>query len=517
MIYHGNALAVLTTLPANHYHCVVTSPPYWSLRDYGVPPTIWDSDQACPHVWESAGTREGYTSKKKWQHSVNGRGDGGLHFASNAPAMNGRGEPQSSARARRRKDHPIGWQPIEQGKFCATCGAWLGCLGLEPTPELYVAHIVAIFDQVRRVLRKDGTLWLNIGDCFAAGKPRDSAAGGMQFSQHQSFRRDRRPTGDIHHKAAPGIKPKDLVGIPWMVAFALRASGWYLRMDNIWAKTNPMPESITDRPTKSHEYVFLFSKSEAYFYDKEAVREPDSCRSAGNKVRKHRVDHGGNPSLGNAHQGFSVPGGGRNLRSVWTFSTAPYKGAHFATFPPRLPRLAILAGTSARGCCPQCAAPFKRVIDLGDELREQKVRGGCNADGEYHGQSVKAYAGTGAQTPGDVKRRILQGMRERLTVGWRPTCACGGFRVKTSHSRRLRRRWYRERWQARLEARWSTLFGGVKPCRVLDPFHGVGTTSLVAVKLGRDADGIELSAEYVALGADRAARAQEAPGVASAG
>lgn len=480
MILHGDCLSVLRTMPEASVHCCVTSPPYWSLRDYGVPPTVWGGRKDCAHEWVTAGSREGYGSKKKWQHSM-----------TNQPAENGRGESQDSKRARSREDG--GWTQIEQGKFCAQCGAWLGCLGLEPTPDLYVEHIVEVFDAVHRVLRHDGTLWLNLGDCYAAGgRGGDTgASSGLQGSkrhqeeskvaasripQRTSFRRDRRPTGDVRHKQAPDLKPKDLVGIPWMVAFALRARGWYLRMDCIWAKTNPMPESIKDRPTKSHEYVFLLAKRESYFYDAEAVRESDGGRSAGNKTRKHRADHGGNRALKNAHQGFSVPwksGAGRNRRSVWTLSTAPFQGAHFATFPPRLVEPCVLAGTSAHGCCSMCGAPFTRVVERGAPLDEQKAVAGADSHGGYRGKATKSYEASGAQDPSAVKARILDGMRERITTGWKPTC----------------RHALRE----------------VEACTVLDPFAGSGTTGMVASRLGRRFIGIELNPDYIAIAEHRAA------------
>ena len=396
----GSALEVLRRMPEASVHCCVTSPPYWSLRDYGVEPTTWPD-------------------------------------------------------------------------------AWVGCLGLEPTPALYVEHLLSVFDEVRRVLRSDGTLWLNLGDCYAAsgsGSGLDASkqvsdSSGPRIGSRSSFRRDRAPRGDVAHKAAPGLKPKDLVGIPWMVAFALRdRGGWYLRSDVIWHKTNPMPESITDRPTKSHEYVFLLSKSEDYFYDAHAIREGDSGQSAGNATRKFRGDHGGNKNLKNAHQGFGVPwkaGGGRNRRSVWTIPTAPFKGAHFATFPPRLVEPCILAGTSEHGCCSACGAPFERIVEKGRELIEQKLIGGANADGTYHGKAKKLYASTGAQDPSAVKARILEGMRERVTVGWKPTCR---------HTLRT-----------------------IDPCVVLDPFSGSGTTGMVARKLGRSFEGIDLNPEYVEM------------------
>lgn len=294
----GDALDTLRTLPDECVQMVVTSPPYWGLRDYGV----------------------------------------------------------------------------------------AGQLGLEPTPEEWVESMVAIFAEVRRVLRRDGTLWLNVGDCYAndtkwGGTSGGVMAKGLHGKQDVGYRR-RRHTG---------LKPKDLVGLPWMLAFALRADGWWLRSDIVWHKPNPMPESVTDRPTKSHEYLFLLSKSAQYYYDADAIREPVTGGAhprarAGRNSREHvdrdprhlaavpsgwdtRVGSGGHGSIhrqGRRPRGVtpkSAPAGSRikanesfhaattqlvttrNKRSVWTVATAPYADAHFATFPPRLIEPCILAGS----------------------------------------------------------------------------------------------------------------------------------------------------------------------------
>jgi DNA modification methylase len=214
-----------------------------------------------------------------------------------------------------------------------------GQIGLEQTPDEYVAAMVEVFRCVRDVLADDGTLWLNIGDSYAAS----GAGGNPAESKHKkqatnvgSLKRGR--------KAPDALKPKDIIGIPWMLAFALRADGWYLRQDIIWHKPNPMPESVRDRCTKSHEYVFLLSKSERYFFDSEAMKEP-----AAQPVRKRADRFGGNKYTGKTtmHSDGSIFTGSemRNRRSVWTVATRPYKGAHFATFPPALIEPCILAGS----------------------------------------------------------------------------------------------------------------------------------------------------------------------------
>lgn len=255
---HGDCRAILPTLAADSVNCVVTSPPYWGLRDYG--------------------------------HD--------------------------------------------------------GQIGLERTPEAYVGKLVVVFREVRRVLREDGTLWLNLGDSYA----NDGGAG-----TGGNFVRERRAYQQRNYRPIipDSLKPKDMVGIPWRVAFALQADGWWLRSDIIWAKPNPMPESVRDRPTKAHEYVFLLSKAERYRYDAEAIREPDSGQDHARKVL------GGQPSLEptgglkSPHRGLRTVRGrdglGRNARTVWSLPTQPYPEAHFATFPPALARRCIRAGCPVGG------------------------------------------------------------------------------------------------------------------------------------------------------------------------
>ena len=230
-----------------------------------------------------------------------------------------------------------------------------GQIGLEQTPEEYIAAMVDVFRCVRDVLADDGTLWLNIGDSYAANRTYQvpSTKGGPKHSDSQS-------AGGKGSKVPEGLKPKDLIGIPWMLAFALRADGWYLRQDIIWHKPNPMPESVRDRCTKAHEYIFLLSKSERYFFDSEAMRERGVMTagdSAGSKQRDTRTTHGvggGNDGINKAKEklrlellekGYTT----RNRRSVWTVATRPYKGAHFATFPPALIEPCILAGSRKGG------------------------------------------------------------------------------------------------------------------------------------------------------------------------
>lgn len=261
-------------------------------------------------------------------------------------------------------------------------------LGQERTPEAYTEDLVSILREVRRTLRKDGTLWLNLGDCFATGagsvgnhpgggeqgehwkgnlsshRPSSTASRGSRFQRlanGHGKRTGRKAMGPIiqpNRLRVPGLKPKDLVGIPWRVAFALQADGWWLRSDIIWDKTNPTPESVKDRPTRAHEFIFLLSKSRKYYYDYKAVREP--CVSSPSNMKRMRdgrarlsrksLNDKGALNSANVRTQVAQKGGvghvdGRNRRSVWRVSAANFKGAHFATFPPKLIEPCILAGS----------------------------------------------------------------------------------------------------------------------------------------------------------------------------
>ena len=262
MILIGDVREKLKELPDQSVHCVVTSPPYWGLRDYG-------------------------------------------------------------------KD---------------------GQIGMEDTPEEFVANLVNVFREVWRVLRDDGTLWLNLGDSYAGSGKGRNPDGTVHVSAMIAKQGSSAGTvmGNVKGGLVPdGLKPKDLVGIPWRVAFALQAEGWYLRQDIIWHKPNPMPESVTDRCTKSHEYIFLLSKSRQYYFDNEAIKEPVK-QDWGTRDRTNGKYHNEGTGL-QPHSGLTKSYETRNKRDVWTVTTRPFKGAHFATFPPQLIEPCILAGCPPDG------------------------------------------------------------------------------------------------------------------------------------------------------------------------
>jgi DNA modification methylase len=350
-----------------------------------------------------------------------------------------------------------------------------GQLGLEATPEQYVANMVAVFREVWRVLKPTGTLWLNIGDSYtgSGGAGGDYAEGGLKAGQPRyksnfdvvKSKRDAKRWGGGNLPATAGLKPKDLIGIPWMLAFALRADGWYLRSDIIWSKPNPMPESVTDRPTKSHEYLFLLSKSRQYFYDADAVREAHKEASIERDKQGWNAAflgrHQGSPSEKRPHSsdktGFLNPAG-RNRRSVWNIATQPYAGAHFATFPVALVNPCIKAGTSERGVCPQCGKPWERVVEK-NLVPTKKAAKTFVIDKRDNGADAQDQ-GSNRQKDGHKSGYI----RADKTIGWQPTCEHIADPV---------------------------------PAIVLDPFAGSGTTLLAARMLGRNAVGLDLSFDYL--------------------
>ena len=226
-----------------------------------------------------------------------------------------------------------------------------GQLGLEPTPEEYVANLVEVFREVRRVLRDDGTLWLNLGDTYS---------GSCQTGGVNSISGKGKSQPHVKHKRNTNLKPKDLIGIPWMVAFALRADGWYLRSDIIWHKPNALPESVTDRPTKAHEYIFLLTKNLKYYYDAEAIKEPIAASTVERAKSKNNASTRKDKGTAQWQSGLTPEQQDkwysnidentvRNKRSVWTVTTKPFKGAHFAVFPPDLIEPCILAGCPVGG------------------------------------------------------------------------------------------------------------------------------------------------------------------------
>lgn len=585
-IHGGDMRDVLPTLHADSIHAVITSPPYWNLRDYGLSPSIWGGDPAHEHVFGTeiiaggpAG-QQGATSQRVGRSNVK----------------------EQSARGR------------VLGAFCE-CGAWQGQLGLEPTPEIYVEHLVLALREVRRVLRPDGTLWLNLGDSYI------STGGERTYGSYDGAVGRGPATSRMGALASStGLKPKDLAMVPARAAIALQADGWWLRKDIIWAKNNPMPESIEDRPTSSHEHVFLLAKSERYYYDGDAIRETavyaeearydpgtdglgGDDRRTGRSTRRFGKREAADPlGLERRPSGWAPPEGhntmsgrykkptgwndgpteddrigryprkqdakqqlngdrltgfndrwadslhplGRNKRDVWTIATAPYPGAHFATFPPKLVEPMILASTSEHGVCPKCGGPWARIVTVTtvprdmDRPQAQRAVELAEAAGltDAHLRAIRSTGSTDAgkaqvtQTgygnntnevmalAAEAKEALGGYFREFLltavqTSGWRPTCGdyprttewreIPGQKATESDAHYQARVAPRVALQADLLALWAPLDDAV-PATVLDPFGGAGTVALVAQQQRRKAVLVDLNPEYLKQAIERTSR-----------
>jgi DNA modification methylase len=325
-------------------------------------------------------------------------------------------------------------------------------LGLEPTPEQYIANMVSVFREVRRVLRSDGVLWLNMGDSYANSRPRTSMPD-QGYNSIPELISDGRP---VRNWSCWNLKPKDLAGIPWRLALALQADGWWLRQYYPWVKINSMPESATDRPNNSLETVFLLTKAGRYFFDMESAKE---CLAIKRNWRN-----------GDGLLLFDCP-------------TQSFGGSHFATFPEELIKPMIASGTSEQGCCPECGAPWERVVEkVGKFQRRWSTN---NAEGSPYNQQ-DSY------------------QNEYKQVGWHPTCDHYDdlYRRDYPKARSARKRHQRDitgDWWKRVRKRPGFDHWNTDDCKVFDPFAGSGTTLLVARQLGRYGVGLDLSAEYLTL------------------
>jgi DNA modification methylase len=420
----GDCRERLKELPDKSVHMVATSPPYFGLRCYDVEPTIWGGELKCEHVW---GEERRIPATTHWN-------TGGVY------------DPEKRKTVQ---------SETSVGASCSRCRAWRGALGLEPAPALFVEHICEVSDEVWRVLRDDGTAWIVIGDSFNSGPP-GANPGGFQDAAmranpaYNSAQSRKQIKGGYEN----GLKPKDLIDIPGMVASALRARGWYLRSKIIWAKKNTMPESVTDRPTKSYETILLLTKQPTYYYDNAAIKEP---AVSVNDRRKGlgRIAYNGK-CLGEAGTGqrsvTSISADNkRNARDVWsTIANEPFAGDHFAPFPKALVKPIVMAGTSRVGCCSKCGAPWKREVERRSMAIDRSPR--------THPMGHTRPSGKMLSPP------------KATTIGWSPSCSCNA---------------------------------GVVPCTVLDPFAGTGTTGLVANALGRKAVLIEANPKYAAMAQQR--------------
>lgn len=434
-------------------HVICCSPPYFGLRAYsgdqgiewptmeyspmpGLPPLrIQGCEPGCVHEW-----------------------------------VDGKTIRQSGGKNNRTLTGGADWQnqthfTTTQGAYCIHCGGWRGALGLEPSPAAYVGHLILCLRAWHRILRDDGTCWVNLGDSYAG-------SGGAHADHHknkgisQSAERD----GAYHHMPRGSIPAKNLIGVPWRFAFAAQADGWYLRSAMPWIKRNGMPESVTDRPAQVVESIFLLTKSEDYYFDMQAVSQPTAQPERIGKIEQafstSNGDITGRGDIGRSVERTAT----RNFRSSDLFfktwqglltsddgdplamvvNPVGFSGAHFACFPELVPEIAIKAGSSQYGCCAKCQAPWERTTEHTDQIDE-------SAKGSRFDKGKTAVNGNGRTQEGE---RYV-----KVSTGWAPACQCA--------------------------------CDDVTPCTVLDPFLGSGTTARVALALGRNAIGVDMSQAYL--------------------
>lgn len=412
-ILFGNCFEVLDTLPAKHFHCSVTSPPYWRARNYPCPASVFHYSDTC---------------LLKQPHLV---------------------------------DIPENW---DLDGFCKLkCGAWRGVLGMEPTIDQYIKNLVMVMEKIKCVMRDDGVCWINIGDQYAQDGKRNTEF--EQVKNKERVKDKKYATGafsgsrgwDRASGTAGGvIKKKSLTLAPERLAIALQEAGWIIRSRVLWLKSNALSQSAPDRPSPDYEHVWMLTKGPDYFYNREAVRKPGK--------------EGDDPDK---YKGY--------LKTTWDIHTQPSASQHSSTYPDELCRRAILLSTADK-CCSECGAPYQPVIEKGEaDLDAQRRMGGRASDGGYDGTEQKAYSKLRAQEPSKTKARILQSLVKKEVVDWINGCECGFLELRTPVS---------------------------VPCRVLDPFAGVGTSVYVAVSEGRDATGIELDPESFQVGVLQASCAE---------
>ena len=418
----GDCLDSLRLIPDGCVSCCVTSPPYFALRDYQT--GSWEGgDPACEH-----------------------KGSNGQQLSKSLATTRGGGHSAAET------------GPTPFRNKCQRCGAVRvdRQIGLEETPGAYVAKMVEVFAEVRRVLTPTGSLWCNMGDSFAGNGKAGRADAGREIPRPDGTAG--KPTQKCNRKdvrrGGVGLKDKDLLGIPHQLVFALRDDGWYWRQTNHWCKNSPMPESVRDRSTSAVEYVFHLTKAATYFYDQEAGRVVSGANPIGvvhmdgRQLKQESIGRRTEAStLGTNYADLA----GRNLWNWWNdISSSPLADSHYATMPQDLARRCIRLGSSEYGVCPKCSAPWQRILD-----RKQVKRPRPNDHVKRTGEN-----GTGNSCANTVAGVTVQ------SKGWEPTCKCGT---------------------------------GIVPALILDPFSGAGTTALVANQLGRRAIGLELNPEYVTL------------------
>jgi len=449
-LHQGHVLDVLAELPAESVQLAVTSPPYYSLRNYGTAPQVWGGSKDCIHTWGDGPTVREITGGKTPKQTTN------------VGSYTG---PRSA-------------------QTCQRCGAWKGELGSEAAPDAFVSHLVEVFAAVRRVLRRDGCLIVNLNDSYVgSGKgPSNSLQRPASCLNDKQLRAGAAPT--TWTPIPEGLRPKSRLAVPERFVLAMLADGWIYRDDRAWCKKAPMPESTRDRCTQAWEHVYMFTREGAYFWDQAAVLEAVSEET----IKKGGYDENGqsnwpdnrtvtpdvllvNKLTGNMQPGrrVSINPAGRNPRNYVVLGPDPFPEAHFATFPRALPEFWIKAATSERGACARCGAAWKRVVER-ERLGDTETVGRPKAVGHGGYGSPKSTL----SLSGNGSKEWAERGGKTVPLGWTPSCRCGPD-------------------------------AGTKPQIVCDPFSGSGTTLLVAHLLGREAVGIELNPDYCRIAERRLA------------
>lgn len=453
----GHNIDSMSKLPAKSVDVVVTSPPYWNLRDYGTNPVVWGGDDGCAHEWVK-GIKKGIS--------------GGF----NSEMLN-----YADKKNYDEKNFQI--TPDNEYSFCKKCDAWRGELGSEPTPELFVEHLCEVFDAVKRVLKDTGTAWVNIGDSYSAS----GGSGSPEYSKrHTQFGKViNQGTAQKPH-VANGYPKKSLVGVPFMFAMEMIRRGWALRNTIIWHKNNVMPSPHKDRFTIDFEYLFLFVKNtgKPLFYVNEELGLIAHDRPAGVKGWSGR-DYFFEQQFEPYKNGDGV-GVGKNKRTVWNVNTKPFKGAHFATFPRKLVKTPISAGCP-EFVCQECGLPRVKYYSSGPVVSSGGGyvlhEGNVKKMELYKGQATKEYEKAKAQNPSDSKRRILKSIMEARSKRF-----AGYLRCLCDES-------------------------SLKPGIVMDPFGGSGTVAIEAMAQGKDWLLCEINEEYAKIARERIKKYRRKHGV----
>jgi DNA modification methylase len=436
LLLEGHVLAKLRELPDNIVQCVTTSPPYYGLRSYETESQLWHGNRDCEHQWEVRPPRRLRTDKDVKN-------------------------PTTIQNANKGSNHNL-----NPTKECSLCGGWFGELGHEPTPDMFIENLLDIFDEVKRVLRDDGVCYINIADSYVGGGNKRGGDAPL-FNKQASNRGATGQCTEFQPNLEGTIyKPKDLYLVPQRLAIGLQERGWWIRNEIIWHKVNCMPESMHDRCTRSHEQIWMISKSPHYYYDQDAIREPHAEVSLERvqkpfrlteQVEGRAVNTDGSESM----ERFCHPAGA-NRRTVWSLSTNQFKGKHYAGYPLDLPKICIMAATSEKGACVNCGSPYQRITEY-ESIERYELD---PSDPRYRPSRYESKYE-------DIKGEDGTGMRYTVVkqLGWQPSCKCGSDKTR--------------------------------PCIVLDPFNGTGSTGIVALQNGRNYIGIELKPEYIKMTQER--------------